>query len=181
MSMKTLESNYVYKGRVVALRLDKVELPSGKTTIREVIEHPGAVGIIALTGKNEVVLIKQFRQAVGEDMWEIPAGKLEAGEDPRECAVRELKEETGFSARHWQKITYFYTSPGFANEILHLYLARGLMAGEQCLDPGEFIDIHPIPIPAALAKVKRGEICDAKTIISLLWWANMESKEMGEE
>ena len=126
------------------------------------------------------MLIKQFRQATGKNMWEIPAGKLEVGEDPQECAVRELKEETGFTARHWEKITSFYTSPGFANEILHLYLARGLEAGEQCLDPGEFIDTHLLALPEALSKVKGGEICDAKTIIGLLWLMDIGNKGMEE-
>ncbi len=179
MASKTLESKYTYRGRVVTLRIDKVKLPTGLITSREVIEHPGAVGIVALTGEKEVVLIRQFRQATGEVLWEIPAGKLEEGEDTRECAVRELKEETGFTAEYWQEITSFYTSPGFTDEVLHLYFARGLKAGEQCLDPGEFINIHLIPLSEALSKVKQGEIHDAKTIVGLLWLADIGNKEMG--
>ena len=106
------------------------------------------MGIVALTAKGEVVLIKQYRQATGEEMWEIPAGKLEAREDPRECAVRELAEETGYTANHWEKMTSFYTSPGFANEILHLYLARGLEAGSSP-DPDEAICTYLL-LPRAL-------------------------------
>ncbi|NLJ33661.1 MAG: NUDIX hydrolase [Firmicutes bacterium] len=169
MAIKTLKSNYVYQGKILALRIDEVEFPAGMIGKREVVEHPGAVGIIALTEDNEVVLVKQFRQATGDNMWEIPAGKLEPGEDPQGCAIRELKEETGFTARHWQKLTSFYTSPGFANEILHLYFARGLKAGEQNLDPGEYINTSLLPLPQALSWVRRGQICDAKTIIGLLW------------
>ncbi len=103
MREKTLTREYLFRGRIINLRIDRVELPDGREASREVVEHPGAVGIVALTAKGEVVLIKQYRQATGEEMWEIPAGKLEAREDPRECAVRELAEETGYTANHWEK------------------------------------------------------------------------------
>ncbi len=180
MREKTLTREYLFRGRIINLRIARVELPDGREASREVVEHPGAVGIVALTAKGEVVLIKQYRQATGEEMWEIPAGKLEAREDPRECAVRELAEETGYTANHWEKMTSFYTSPGFANEILHLYLARGLEAGEQSLDPDEAICTYLLPLPRALEMIKRGEIRDAKTIVGLLLAARSEDGGMGE-
>ncbi|HHY36624.1 MAG TPA: NUDIX hydrolase [Firmicutes bacterium] len=168
MREKTLTRDYLYRGRIINLRIDQVQLPDGREATREVVEHPGAVAIIALTDREEVVLIKQYRQATGEEMWEIPAGKLEAGEDPRHCASRELAEETGYTATSWEKLTSFYTSPGFASEILHLFLARGLAAGEQALDPDETIHTFLVPLTLALEMIKRGEIRDAKTIVGIL-------------
>jgi ADP-ribose pyrophosphatase len=180
MLEKTLTRDYIFRGKIINLRVDKVELPDGREANREVVEHPGAVGIVALTGKEEVVLIKQYRQATGEEMWEIPAGKLEAGEDPQQCAIRELAEETGFSAAHWNKLTSFYTSPGFASEILHLYLARELKAGEQSLDPDESIRTYLVPLSQALEKVTGGEIRDGKTIIGILLATMLTDKGMAE-
>lgn len=168
MTEKTLETQYIFRGRIVNLRVDKVELASGKIATREIVEHPGAVAIVALTSTAEVVLIRQYRKALEETLWEIPAGKLEPGEEPQACAVRELAEETGFRAAFWEKLATFYTSPGFASEILHLYLARALEAGEQCLDPDETIRTHLVPLPEALEMVATGDIRDAKTIIGVL-------------
>ncbi|MGI6574491.1 MAG: NUDIX hydrolase [bacterium] len=171
---KTLLSRKIFSGKIINLRVDEVELSHGKRATREIVEHPGAVAIVALTDKKEIVLIRQYRKAPDEDMWEIPAGKLEPGEDPRQCAIRELWEETGFRAASWEKVFSFYTSPGFSNEIVHLYLARELQAGEQHLEADEEINIRVMPFAEALAKLSAGEIRDGKTIIGLFLWAKLE-------
>jgi ADP-ribose pyrophosphatase len=165
---RTLETNYIFHGKVLSLRIDSVELPNGGKVTREVVEHPGAVAILAFTKDRKVILIKQYRKATEEVLWEVPAGKLKPGEDPRACAARELEEETGFTAKSWQKLISFYTTPGFSNEILHLYLAHGLESGDQLLEPDEEILIYILPLSEALGKLSTNEIRDAKTIIALL-------------
>lgn len=164
----TIDSRLIYSGKILNLRLDKVKLPNGKTSSREIVEHPGAVAVVALNEKKEVLMVKQFRKPVEEELLEIPAGKLEKGERPEICAQRELMEETGFFAGSLRYITAFYTSPGFSSEKMYLYLARDLENKKKLADEDEFIELKVIPIEQALKKIYHGEIKDAKTISGLL-------------
>jgi ADP-ribose pyrophosphatase len=164
---KTMKSDKVYEGKIVNLRIDTVELPDKKYSKREIVEHPGAVGLIPITEDNCVVLVKQFRKPVEKFLLEIPAGKLELNEEPRETAIRELKEETGFEAGKIEYLLEFYTSPGFSNEKIHLFLATDLIEGEATPDSGEFVEKVKISIEDLLKMVDRGEIVDSKTIIGI--------------
>lgn len=164
---KTMKSDKVYEGKIVNLRIDTVELPDKKYSKREIVEHPGAVGLIPITEDNCVILVKQFRKPVEKFLLEIPAGKLELNEEPRETAIRELKEETGFEAGKIEYLLEFYTSPGFSNEKIHLFLATDLIEGEAIPDSGEFVEKVKISIEDLLKMVDRGEIVDSKTIIGI--------------
>ena len=169
---KTMKSEKIYEGKVVNLRIDTVELPDKKYSKREIVEHPGAVGIIPVTDDNCLILVKQFRKPVERFLLEIPAGKLEVNEEPRETAGRELKEETGYDSNKMEYLLEFYTSAGFSNERVHLFLASDLVEGTPCPDSGEFIEVVKISIEDLLKMVDRGEIVDGKTIIGI----NMASK-----
>lgn len=164
----TQNSKLIYSGKILNLRLDEVKLPNGKTSTREIVEHPGAVAIVALNEKDEVLMVRQFRKPVEEELLEIPAGKLEHGEQPEDCAQRELMEETGFFAHSIRYLTNFYTSPGFSSEKMYLYLARNLESNRKLSDEDEFIDLLTIPFEQTLEKIYAGEIRDAKTISGLL-------------
>lgn len=163
-----ISSEHIYSGKVVELRVDTVKLPDGREAAREVVDHKGAVAVVALTDEDEIILIKQYRYPVEAVLWEIPAGKLENGEAPEICAKRELAEETGLGAKEWQFLNTFYTTPGFSNEMMHLYLARGLYQEAANPDEDEFIEVHPVKIDQAQQMVLNGEINDAKTIIGVL-------------
>lgn len=165
---KRLDSCYAFKGRIINLRVDTVRLPNGRTSTREVVEYAGAVTIVALDDERQVLLVRQYRYAVGSELIELPAGKLEAGEDPLECAKRELTEETGYRAREWHPLLRFYSTPGFTSEYMHLFLARGLEQGEQSPDEDEFVEVMKVPLDEALRMVDRGEIRDSKSIVGLL-------------
>lgn len=164
---KTMKSEKIYEGKIVNLRIDTVELPDKKYSKREIVEHPGAVGIIPITDDDCIVLVKQFRKPVEKFLLEIPAGKLEINEEPRETATRELKEETGYDANKMEYLLEFYTSPGFSNEKVYLFLASELIEGSPCPDTGEFIKTEKINIEDLLKMVERGEIVDSKTIIGI--------------
>jgi ADP-ribose pyrophosphatase len=163
-----LESRPIYQSRIVRFRVDTVSLPDGSTTIREVIETPGAVAIVPLTDDHQVRMVRQFRSAVGKYLLELPAGTLEPNESPEQAAPRELAEETGDRADHWQRLLGFHTVPGICDEYIHLFLATGLTPGETNLERDELIEVVTLPLSEALAMVRRGEIHDAKTIIGLL-------------
>ncbi len=162
---KTMKTEKIYEGKILNLRIDMVELPDKKYSKREIVEHPGAVAIAALTDDNEIILVKQYRKAVEKELLEIPAGMLEIAEEPREAAVRELKEETGFSADKMEYICEFYTSPGFTNEKLYLFLATGLKAGESHPENDEYIDVLKFKLDNLVDMVWKGQILDSKTII----------------
>jgi ADP-ribose pyrophosphatase len=164
---KTIRSEYIYKGKILNLRKDEVELPGGKQSIREVVEHQGAVAVVPITSNKEVVLVKQYRKAIEDVLLEIPAGKLEKDEDPKDCALRELEEETGKKAFKIQELFYFYTSPGFSNEKLFLFAAFDLKDTKQNLDTDEIVDVEILPLEEALNMVRSGEIKDAKTATGL--------------
>ena len=157
-----------YHGIIVDVHLDHVRLNDGSISRREVVEHPGGVTILPVEEAGNCYMVRQFRYPAGHMMLEAPAGKLEYGEDHRECAVRELSEETGFSADELIYLGGFYTSPGFSSELLHIYLALGLHAGESHRDEREFLDVEKIPLRQLSDMVMANEIEDAKTIIAIL-------------
>lgn len=165
---QTISSDKIYTGRVISLRVDTVEVPQKGYKKREIVEHPGAVGIVALTDDNKIVLVKQFRKPIEKVIWEIPAGKLEIGESPKECAIRELKEETGYTAKDIKLIHKFFTSSGFSNQKIYIFLATNLIKGEPNFDDDEFIDKYEIDINEAQNMVIKNEIEDAKTSIGIL-------------
>ena len=165
---KMLTSKRIYEGKILNLRVDQVVLPDGTTGSREVVEHSGAVAVVALDDMGNVMLVKQYRYATGEELIEIPAGKLNEGENPEECAVRELREETGYDAKKVTKLASFYSTPGFSSEKLNLFLATGLSYAGQHLDQDEFVEIIKVKLSQALNMVDSGEIKDAKSITGLL-------------
>lgn len=168
LTEKRLDSRHVFRGKILNLRVDTVQLPNGKTATREVVEYAGAVTVAAVDKARHVLLVRQYRYAVGRALVELPAGKLEDGEDPLECARRELTEETGYRARAWRPLLSFFSTPGFTSEQMHLYLATDLEPGPQAPDEDEFVEMLRVPLDKALRMVDRGEICDSKSILGLL-------------
>ncbi|MBM7701645.1 NUDIX hydrolase [Metabacillus iocasae] len=162
---KTLSSKRIFQGRVIDLYHEEVELPNGKTSKREIVKHPGAVAVIAMTDDHKMVMVKQYRKAMDRILVEIPAGKLEQGEEPIETAKRELEEETGYTCDSLRHIISFYTSPGFADELVHLYLAEELkvMETKAELDEDEFVDVLHLSLEEALTYIQTQQIYDAKT------------------
>jgi len=165
---RTINTKRIYDGRIVSLRVDTVELPDGKTSEREIVEHRGAVAIVPLTDSGEVIMVRQFRQAAGEVLIEIPAGTLGEGEDPEDCARRELVEETGFGARNMTRLFGSYLSPGYSNEMLHTYLATGLSQEQAEQDEDEFVEVVRVRLDDIMDMIRRGEIKDAKSICGCL-------------
>lgn len=164
---KTLSTTPIFSGRVIDLVVKDVELPNGKTSKREIINHPGAVAVIAITEDKKLLLINQFRKPLEKTIVEIPAGKLEKDEDPLDCANRELEEETGYKAVKLEFISSFYTSPGFANEIIYLYFTDKIELGEINRDEDEFIDVIEATLSEAEMMIKDQIIHDAKTIFAI--------------
>lgn len=164
----TLRCEQVYSGRVVSLRVDAVRLPDGSETKREVVEHPGAVALVALTDGGEVLLVRQWRYPARSALLEIPAGTLEPGEEPIVCAGRELAEETGYSAGQIRPLLSFWTTPGFTEEKMHVFLATELKPAEAEADADEFIAVVPTPWQDAVAACLDGRIADGKTIAGVL-------------
>lgn len=171
----TVESKRIYEGRIINLRVDEVVLPNGRRAVREVVEHPGAVAAVPLLPGGRVVLIKQFRKPVEEIIYEIPAGKLEPEEEPRQCMERELEEEIGYGVGELKKIVSYYPSPGFSSEIIHLFLATGLEKKEPNLQDDEFLETAILKFDEALRMVEEGKIKDGKTIIGLLLTRSLAS------
>jgi ADP-ribose pyrophosphatase len=167
---KTLGSKTIYEGRVINLTIQTVELPNGKQATREVVLHPGAVTVLAITDEDKILLVRQYRKAPDRVMLETPAGKLEKGEDPLDAAKRELEEETGYTATEIKPLGTYYTSPGFANELMYAYVATGLKKTGQNLDEDEFLDVHEVSAEEAEQLIADGEICDAKTLTAIYWW-----------
>jgi ADP-ribose pyrophosphatase len=157
----------VFRGRIVRLTLDEVELPNGRQATFEVVRHPGAAAIVALDADGNIVLLHQFRHAAGGYIWEIPAGTLSQGEAPADSARRELREETGLDAAHWTALGRIVTAPGFCDERIHLFLARDLSDATAQLDADEVLTVTRVPLARALAMIAGGEIEDAKTIAAL--------------
>ena len=163
-----ISAHYEYKGKIINLRVDDARLPNGATSKREVVEHPGGVGVLALTDKGEALLVQQFRYPYGEVTTEIPAGKRDPNEDPLATGIRELAEETGATADHIEPLGILYPTPGYCGEIIYLYLATGLHFAEQHPDEDEFLNVLRVPLDELVERVMAGEIPDAKTQIAAL-------------
>jgi ADP-ribose pyrophosphatase len=161
----TKSSEKLFSGRIIDLYLEEVELPNGKTSTREIIKHPGAVAVIAITKENKIVMVQQYRKAMERVLVEIPAGKLEKGEQPEVTAKRELEEETGYTAESLQHLLSFYTSPGFADELVHLYFTEELeiLTEKAELDEDEFVDVLEVTLEEAQQMIDDQRIFDAKT------------------
>ena len=175
-----IESRRVYTGKVISLDVDRVRFPDGSVGELEMIRHPGASAVVPflsdpLGEDPQVLMIRQYRYAAEGYLLEIPAGRLNAGEDPRDCALRELKEETGCSAEQMDHLFTMYTTPGFTDERIHLFMATGLVAGETNHEADEFLDLEPMLLSRALELVEAGEIKDAKTVVGLLFAAGFRA------
>ena len=174
---KTIRSEEIFNGKVIRLQVDEVELPDGKLAKREIVRHPGAVAVIAITPDNRMVFVRQFRKPLDRTILEIPAGKLEKGEDPADCAKRELTEETGYVANELKFVTKFYTSPGFADELLYIYEGLSLSEGQAQPDHDEFVELVQLTLEEAFTSIQTGEIIDAKTILAVYYWQNQMLKQ----
>lgn len=163
-----LRREEIFHGRVLDVHVDTVRLPNGRESTREVADHPGGVAIVAIDGDDNVLTVKQYRYVFSRVLEEIPAGKLERGEDPREAALRELREETGAIPARLTELGALLVSPGCYGEVLHLYLAEVLSFAEQCPDEDEFLTLSRTPFGEMLSRVLRGEIEDAKTVCGIL-------------
>lgn len=169
LTEKQLSSEYIYQGKIINLRRDKALLPNGAVAAREVIEHRGGVCVAALTENEEVLFVKQYRYPYSEVVTEIPAGKRDsADENPLDCGIRELKEETGAEAERFISLGTLYPSPGYCGEIIWMYAATGLSFGKQNPDEDEFLDVEKIPLENAVQMILSGEIKDAKTQAAVL-------------
>ena len=168
LTEKTISSEEIFSGRILHIRRDTVELPGGGRSFREVVDHPGGVCVLALDDENRVLLVRQFRYPYEKVLTELPAGKLEIGEDPEQAALRELREETGAVPGTFQSLGELYPSPGYCGEIIRMYLARDLTFGEAHLDEDEFLNLERVPFDQLVEQVLSGEIKDAKTIAAVL-------------
>ncbi|SFT34254.1 ADP-ribose pyrophosphatase [Selenomonas sp. GACV-9] len=166
---KKLHSEAIFDGTLLHVRRDTVQLPNGNQATREFIEHPGASSVIPVFPNGDIILVKQYRYPIGRITLEVPAGKLDApDEDPLYCAKRELSEETGYEAAHFEKLTTIATTVGFSNEYIHMYMAEGLTPGAQHPDEDEFINVVRLPLDEAVTMVLDGRIYDAKSAASIL-------------
>jgi ADP-ribose pyrophosphatase len=164
---KTMKSEKLYEGKIINLKIETVELPDKKYSKREIVEHPGGVAILGITDEDEILLVSQYRKAVDKVLLELPAGKLEINEEPKETALRELKEETGYSTEKLEYLLEFYTSPGFSTEKVYIFLAENMVKGEQELESGEFIDVESYKLEDLIEMIKKGDIIDSKTIVGI--------------
>lgn len=171
-----LESKEIFNGRVIRVTLDKVQLEDGTTSTREVVHHHGGACVLPVDTDGNVTMVRQFRYALGEELWELPAGKLEAGEDPFEAAKRELSEECGLTADTYTELGVVYPTVGYDSERIYLWAAEGLHAVGQHLDAGEFLDVVKMPFAQALGLVMDGTIKDSKTQVALLKYAQLRGK-----
>lgn len=165
---KTISVNKIYKGGIIEVEAQKVTLPDGRVASRDIIRHPGAAAIVPINDSNEVYMVRQFRKPVDKMLLEIPAGKLDHNEDPRICAERELKEETGLAAKDIKHLISIYSTPGFSDEVLHIYSATGLSQGETSMDEDEFLSCEKVHIDKLVDMVLNNEINDAKSVIGIL-------------
>lgn len=165
----TIESNSIFDGKIIKLQVDTVKLPDGSTATREIVRHPGAVAVLAINGE-KMLVVEQYRKPLGRNQVEIPAGKLDPGEQPIDAAIRELEEETGYRADTLIPLGSFYTSPGFADEIIYLYAAEQLTAGEAHTDEDEFLEVGAMTLEEAFDAMRDGRISDAKTINAMYAW-----------
>lgn len=178
---KTLSSQLIYDGRAVRLRTDTVQLPGGRKTTREIVEHSDCVAVIAVDGSGNVLLVKQFRKAVEKELLEIPAGGIDPGEDPETTVRRELREETGYLPRKLEKLGGFYSTPGYCTEYLHLYLATDLIRSPLYAEDTESIEVVRVPINQIPALIASGSIRDAKSIAGLLTFLEYQKTHSASE
>lgn len=157
----------IYEGKIINLRRDMVRLPNGKEASREVVEHPGAVAVVPVLPDGRVLMVRQFRHPIGKILLEIPAGKLDAGEDPYQCAMRELEEETGYRANKMERRASVFTGPGFTDEIIHIYIAGDLVKTAVNPDEDEFLEVKAYAPQDIRRMIREGLICDSKTISGL--------------
>lgn len=165
----TIYSEIIYQGKILNLKKYKVKLPDGSNSMREIVEHSGGVSIVPITEQNEIIMVKQYRKAPEEILLELPAGKLEPDEKPEVCAKRELLEETGYKVENMKKLFSFYTTPGYSNELLHLFQGKVTKFKKKELDADEFIEITKIKPAEIMNLIFQGKIKDSKTIIGLLY------------
>lgn len=165
----TLHTEQVYRGHFLDVRRDEIALPDGRTAHREYIVHPGAVMVVPLLADGRVVVERQWRYPLARVMLEFPAGKIDAGEPPWQCAIRELSEETGYRATEWARAGVLHNAIAYSNEGIEIWFARGLTAGAAHLDAGEFLEVSAMTVDELDALAQRGAITDAKTLIGLLW------------
>ncbi|SDH10592.1 ADP-ribose pyrophosphatase [Alteribacillus persepolensis] len=164
---KTINKQSLYQGKIIDVNLHDVTLPNGKTSKREIVNHPGAVALICVTEEKKLVMVRQYRKALEKEIVEIPAGKLEKGEDPEDTAKRELEEETGYQTDYLKKVASFYTSPGFADELVHLFETGTLTEGKAATDEDEFVEVIEATIEEAEKMIETEEIHDAKTMFAV--------------
>jgi ADP-ribose pyrophosphatase len=176
LAEKKISGEGVYDGIFLKMKRDIVSLPDGQHAVREYLEHPGAVAILAVLDDGRVLLERQYRYPIAQAVIEIPAGKLNTGEDPLLCAQRELQEETGYTAKHWSKIRRIHPVISYSTEFIDIYLAEGLSPGPARLDEEEFLDVFASPLEELLNWVETGKITDVKTIISTYWLERRRSR-----
>lgn len=174
---KALRRVNTYEGIIVDVSVDMVKLPNDAISLREVVHHPGGVCVAAVDEEEMVTMVRQFRYPLAEHLLELPAGKLEKGEEPLPAAKRELSEETGLEAENWVDLGFIYTSAGFSTERLYIYLAMGLTQGQAHPDPNEFLDVEKIPLSRLLEMADNGQIHDAKTVAGILKTARYLRKD----
>ncbi len=175
-----LDSKELYRGKIVSLNRDTVRFPDGTTAEFDIVRHPGASAVVPFLSDPEgdepqVLLLRQYRYASGGYLFEIPAGRLDEGESPEECAARELKEETGCTAERIEPLTSILTTPGFTDEVIHLFIATGLTHGEPNREADEFVDLVVMRLSEALERISTGEMTDSKTVLALLFAAGFKT------
>lgn len=174
---KTISSQTIFDGRVLKLRVDTVEMPSGRHSTREIIDHPPCIAALAIDGDQKVILVRQFRKAIEDELLEIPAGGIDAGESPEQAVRREMREETGYLPRKIERLCGFYSSPGYSNEFLHLFLVSDLVPGALEADDTENIKLVRVAPGEITALLKSGTILDGKTIAALLIYRDLLARK----
>jgi ADP-ribose pyrophosphatase len=162
-----IASHHIHRGRIIDVSTERLRYANGREYDLDFVRHPGAAAVVAVDGENRVCVVRQYRHGILDFLWEIPAGKLDTGELPQVCAVRELAEETGVTAKRWTSLGQYLPAPGIFNELIHLYLARDLLVGAATPDSDEDLEIDWLPFADAAAKVQRGEWNDGKTAMAL--------------
>ncbi|MDR9795652.1 NUDIX hydrolase [Aeribacillus pallidus] len=180
LNEETIAKEKIFSGKIIDVYVEDVRLPNGENAKREVVKHPGAVAVIPITNEGKIVMVRQYRKALERQLVEIPAGKLEKGESPEITARRELEEETGYGCESLKHVISFYTSPGFADELVHLYLAEGLIKLENkaSLDEDEFVEVLEVTLEEARKLIEEKEIYDAKTVYAVQY---LTLKQLSEE